>query len=107
MSIYYNEFLANYHAFLEYRRLLSETTLPTLEMTNNRSMTHFFQTQAIPPTLWNACDYVLHFNFHIMHVAETQITAADFLSANDLNTRERVELKIRKDIAIRSIQVNI
>ena len=98
MSIYCKEFLAIYHAFLEYSHILWETTLPTLVMTDNRSVTRFFQTKAIPPTLWNACDYVLQFNFHIMHVAGTQNTAADFLSRIELTPKERVELKIREDI---------
>ena len=107
MSIYCKEFLAIYHAFLEYSHILWEATLPTLVMTDNRSVTRFFQTKALPPTLWNACDYVLQFNFHIMHVAGTQNTAADFLSRIDLNPKERVELKIREDITIRPIQVNL
>ena len=76
-------------------------------MTDNRSVTRFFQLKAIPPTLWNACDNVLQFNFHIMHVAGTQNTAADFLSRIDVNTKEKVELKIRNDILIRPIQVNL
>ena len=107
MSIYCKEFLAIYHAFLEYNQILWETTLPTLVMTDNRSVTRFFQTKAIPPTLWNACDDVLQFNFHITHVAGTQNTAADFLSRIDLNPKERVELKLRNDITIRPIQVNL
>ena len=81
-----------------------ETTLPTLVTTDNRSVTRFFQTKAIPPTLWNACDYALQFNFDIKHEAGTQNTAADFLSKIDLNPKERVELKIRNDITIRPIQ---
>ena len=35
MSIYCKEFLAIYHAFLEYSHILWETTLPTLVMTDN------------------------------------------------------------------------
>ena len=92
MSIYCKEFLAIYHAFLEYSHILWETTLRTLVMNENRSVTRFFQTKAIPHTLWNACDYALQFNFHIMPVAGTQNTAADFLSRIDLNPKERVEL---------------
>ena len=42
-----------------------------------------------------------------MHVAGTQNTAADFLSRIDLNPKERVELKIRNDITIQPIQVNL
>ena len=50
---------------------------------------------------------MLLFNFHIKHVAGTQNTAAGFLSRVDLNPKERVELKIRNDITIRPIQVNL
>ena len=42
-----------------------------------------------------------------MHVAGTQNTAADYLSRIDLNPKEKIELKIREDITIRPIQVNI
>ena len=42
-----------------------------------------------------------------MHVAGTRNTAADFLSRIDLNPKERVELKIRNDITIRPIRVNL
>ena len=89
MSIYCKKFLAIYHAFLEYSHILWEATLPTLVMTDNRSVTSFFQIKAIPPTLWNACDNVLHFNFHIMHVAGAQNTAADFLSRIELNPKKK------------------
>ena len=47
---------------------------------DNQSVTRFFQTKAIPPALWNACDYVLQFNFKIAHNAGSVNTAADFLS---------------------------
>ena len=107
MSIYCKEFLAIYIAFVEYSHILWEATLPTFVMTDNRSVTRFFRTKAIPPTLWNACDYVLQFNFHTMHVAGAQNTAADFLSRIELIPKERIELKIREDITIRPIQVNL
>ena len=38
-------------------------------MTDNKLVTRFFQTKAIPPSLWNACDYVLQRNFKIAHIA--------------------------------------
>ena len=107
MSIYCKDFLAICHAFLEYSHMIWEATLPTLVMTDNRAVTRFFQTKGIPPTLWNACDYVLQFNFHIMHVAGTQNTATDFLSRIDLNPKERIELKLRDDIKVRPIQINL
>ena len=107
MSIYCTEFLAIYHAFLEYSHILWETTLPTLVLTDNRSVTRFFQTKTTPPALWNACDYVLQFKFRIMHVAGSQNTAADFLSRLELKPKEKVQLKLRDDIITAPIEVNL
>ena len=59
MSIYSKDFLAIYMAFLEFANILWETSEPTIVLTDNKSVTRFFQTKAIPPTLWNACDFVL------------------------------------------------
>ena len=98
--------MAIYHAFLEYSHILWETTIQTLVLTHNRSVTRFFQTKTTPPALWNACDYVLQFEFGIMHVAGSQNTAADFLSRLEL-TPKKVQLKIRDDILTSSIEVNL
>ena len=63
MSIYSKQFLPIYMAFLEFAHFLWEATNPTIVLTDNKSVTRFFQANAIPPALWNACDYVLQFNF--------------------------------------------
>ena len=106
MSIYCKKFLAIYHAFLEFSDILWETTIPTLVLTDNRSVTRFFQTKTTPPVLWNACDYVLQFKFRIMHVAGSQNTAADVLSRLELTPKEKVQLKLRDDILTSPIEVN-
>ena len=105
MSIYSKEFLAIYIAFLEFAHILWETTKPTIVLTDKKSVTRFFQTKAIPPTLWNACDYVLQFNFKIAHIAGSVNTAADFLSRLELKVTEKIRLKIRKDIQTTPIEV--
>ena len=82
MSIYSKEFLAIYMAFLEFAHILWGTTKATILLTDNKSVTRFFQTKAIPPSLCNACnacDYVLQFDFKIAHIAGSANTAADFL----------------------------
>ena len=103
MSIYCKEFLAIYHAFLEYSHILWETTKPTLVLTDNCSVTTFFQTKTTTPALWNACDYVLQYKFRIMHVAGSQNTAAD--SRLELIPKEKVQLKLRDDILTSPIEV--
>ena len=105
MSIYSKEFLAIYMAFLEFAHILCETTKPKIDLTDNKSVTRFFQTKAIPPSLWNACDYVLQFNFKIAHIAGSVNTAADFLSRLELKVTERIRLKIREDVQTTPIEV--
>ena len=80
MSVHAKEFLAIYFAFLEYSHILWGTNRPTIVLTDNKSVTRFFQTKMIPPALWNACDYVMQFNFLIAHVPGKMNTAANFLS---------------------------
>ena len=107
MSIYCKEFLAIYHAFLEYNHILWETTIPTLVLTDNRSVTRFFQTKTTPPALSNACDYVLQFKFRITHVTGSQNTAADFLSRLGLTPKQKVQLKLRDNILTSPIETNL
>ena len=105
MSIYSKEILAIYMAFLEFAHILWEATKPTIVLTDNKSVTRFFQTKAIPPALWNACDYVLQFNSKIAHIAGSVNTAADFLSRLELKVTEKIRLKIREDIQTTPIEV--
>ena len=105
MSIYSNEFLAIYKAFIEFAHILWEATKPTIVLTDNKSVIRFFQTKAIPPLLWNACDYVLQFNFKIAHIAGSVNSTADFLSRLELKVTEKIHLKIREDMQTTPIEV--
>ena len=92
-------------AFLEFAHILWKATKPTIVLTDNKSVTRFFQTKAIPSALWNACDYVLQFNFNIAHIAGSVNTAADFLPRLELKVTEKIRLKIREDIQTTPIEV--
>ena len=105
MSIYSKKFLAVYMTFLEFAHILWEATKPTIVLTDNKSVTRFFHTKGIPPSLWNACDYVLQFNFKIAHIVGSVNTAADFLSRIELKVTERIRLKIREDLPTTPIEV--
>ena len=106
MSIYAKEFLAIYFAFFEFGHLWG-SVFPVIVFTDNRSVTRFFQTKIIPPPVWNACDYVLRYNFVIAHVAGAMNTAADFLSRAEVNPTEKLEMNFRNDVATKAIAVNI
>ena len=105
MSIYSKEILTVYMAFLEFAHILWETSKPTIVLTDNKSVTRLFQTKAIPTSLWNACDYVLQFNFKIAQIACSVNTAADFLSRSELKVTEMIRLKIREDVQTTPIEV--
>ena len=63
--IYAKQFLAIYYAFKEFGYIFWGTPKPVIILTDNKSVTRFFQTKIIPPPLWNACDPVqLHYSSH-------------------------------------------
>ena len=107
MSIYAKEFLSIYFAFVEFGHLMWGSTFPVIVFTDNRSVTRFFQAKLISPALWNACDYVLQYNFVIAHVAGSMNTAADFVSRTEVNPIEKLEMSIRNDIQTKAIELNI
>ena len=97
-STYSKEFFAMYRAFLQFSLILWEATKPTTVLTDNKSVTRFFKTWAIPPGLWNACDFVLQFSFKKAYIAGSVNTAADFLSRLELKVTEKMRLKVWEDI---------
>ena len=104
MSIYSKQFLAIYMAFLEFAHILWEATKSKIVLTDNKSFTRFFQTEAIHPGIWNACDFVFPFNFKIAHISGSVNTAAEFLSV-ELRVTEKTHLKIREDIQTTPIEI--
>ena len=107
MSIYAKEFLAIYYAFKEFGHIFWGTPKPVIILTDNKSVTRFFQTKIIPPPLWNACDFVIQFNFIIAHIPGKNNTAADYLSRLEMEQTEKLVLKIRADVETQPIEVNV
>ena len=76
-------------------------------MTDNKSLTRFFQAKTIPPSLWNYVDRVTAFNIVVTHIPGKANTAADFLSCLETDPNETVELKLTDRIPIREIEIDI
>ena len=91
--------------FLGFAHILWEGTKPTIVLTDNKSVTRFFETKAIPPALWNACDYVLQLNFKIAHIAGSVNNATEFLCRLELKVTEKIRLKISEDIHTTPIEM--
>ena len=91
--------------FLEFVYVAWEATKPTIVLTDNKSVRWLFQTKALPPALWNACEYLLNFNFKIAHIAGSTNTATDFLSRSEFKVTEKIRLKNRGNIQTSPIEV--
>ena len=66
-----------------------------------------FQTKIVPPALWNACDYVIQFNFGIAQIPGTQNTAADYVSRLEVDPKGKLVMKIREDVETLPIEINV
>ena len=92
-------------AFFEFSHILWEASKPTIVLTDNKSVTPFLKTKSVPPSLWNACDYVLQFNIKKAHNAGSVNTAAEFVSRLEFKVTEKIHLKIREDVQTTPIEV--
>ena len=79
-SIYYKEFLALYFALDHYAHLIWGASKPVIVLTDNRSVTQFYQSKSITPTAWIFLDRVLAFNIIRAHTPGKTYHAAGFLS---------------------------
>ena len=77
----------------------------TIVLADKKSLTRVLQTKSIPPSFWNAFDFVLQFNFKKAHIADSVNTAVDLLSRLELKVTERIHLKIREDVQTTPIEV--
>ena len=106
MSIYVKEFLAIFFAFKDFGHNFWGTPKLVLILTD-KSVTRFFQIKIYPPTQWNACDYVIQFNFTIAHIPLKNNTADDYLLRLAICPKERLILRIREDISTTPIELNV
>ena len=67
MCVYANEFSANSYAVREFGHKFWGTPKPITILTDDKSVTRFFQTRIIPPALWKYCDYIKQFYFVNAH----------------------------------------
>ena len=74
-------------------------------MIDIKSVKRFFEKKAVRPSLWNAYDEVLQFNFKRAHMASSVNTTAGFLSEQEVKVTEMIRLKIREDIQTIPIEV--
>ena len=107
LSIYAEDFIAIYFAFKEFGHISWGAPKPVIILTDNKAVTRFFQTKFVHPALWNACDYVIQFNFVIAHIPGAQNTAVEYLSRLKADTKDKLVMKIREDVQTLPIEINV
>ena len=105
-SVYYKEFLALYYALDNFAHYLWCSSHPVLVMTDNKSLTQFFQSKTIPPSLWNFLDRVLSFNLVIAHIPGKANYAADFVSRIQTDRSACISLKLSDKIPLKEIEID-
>ena len=105
MSIYAKEFLAIYCAFEEIGHIFWGAPRPVIILTDNKVVTRFFQTKIGPPALWNACDYVIQFNFVISqeHTTRQRIICPGL----EADPKDKIVKEIREDVQILPDEINV
>ena len=107
MSIYCKEFLSLSFALETFSHLIWGSEKPVFILTDNKSLTRFFQAKRIPPSLWNYVDLVTAFNIVVTHIPGKANAAADFLSHLQSNPNKTIELKLTDRISIREIEIDV
>ena len=61
-------------SFLKIAKFWLKAAKQTIFLIGKKSVAGFFQTEAIPSALWNACDYVLLINLKIALIGGSGFT---------------------------------
>ena len=104
-SVYYKEFLDLYFALEHFAHFIWGATKLVLVLTDNRSLTQFFQSKSIHPSLWNCLDRVLSFNILLAHIPGKANSAADFLSRMQTDPNLTLQIKLTDHVPLRDIEI--
>ena len=107
LSIYAKEFLAADLAFDNFAHILWCSTKPVLVLTDNHSLTGFFQAKTIPSSLWTYVDHVLNFNFVLGHIPGKANAAAEYLSRIHVQPHTKLELRFNSQIPVKNVQLKM
>ena len=90
-------------AFDTFAHILWGSSKPVLVLTDNKSLTRFFQAKTIPSSLWTCVDHVLNFNFVLGHIPGKANAAADYLSRIHIQPHTKLELRFNSKIPVADV----
>ena len=107
MSTYCKEFLALYFALEHFSHFIWGAEKPVIVLTDNKSLTSFFQSKSLHPSLWNFMDRVIAYNIVLAHIPGKANAAADFLSRMQTDPNESLELQLVDSIPMKQIEIDM
>ena len=100
------KFLALYFALEFFSHYIWGSSKQVIILTENKSLTQFFQSKVIPPSLWNCLDRILAFNIVIAHTPGRANYAADFLSRMENDKTATILLNLTDRTPVRGIEID-
>ena len=107
MSTYCKEFLALYFAFEYFSHFIWGSEKPVSFLTDNISLTSFFQSKSLHPALWNFMDRVIANNLLLAHIPSRANAAADFLSRMHTDPTQSMKLQLHESIPLKEIEIDM
>ena len=107
LSIYAKDFLAVHFAFDNFSHIFWGRTKLVLVLTDNNSLTRFFQAKTLPSCLWKGVDTVLTFNFVLGHIPGKANAAADYLPRIHIQPHTKLEPKFNSKIPVADNHLNM
>ena len=106
--IYVNEFFFVHYAFETFEQYIwGVSNKPIFVLTDNKSVTRFFQVKRLTDKFWNAVDYVLSFNFVLGCIPGKANAAAGYLSRVHINPAAKMKLKLEDQIPLHKTQIDV
>ena len=108
LSMYCKEFLATVYALETFEaNIWGATKYPIILLTDNKSLTRFFQSKTLPPSLWSKAEYFMSFNLILGHIPGRANAAADYLSRMYVNPDTKFKLQLKDRLPIHDVEIEI
>ena len=107
MSTYCKEFLALYFALEHFSHFIWGAEKPVIVLTDNKSLTNFFQSKSLHPSLWKFMDREIAYNIVLANIPGKANAAADFISRMQTDPNESLELQLVDSIPMKQIEIDM
>ena len=107
MSTYCKEFLALYFALEYFSHFIWGAEKPVIVLTDNKSLTSFFQSKSLHSALWNFMYRLIAYNIVLALIPGRANAAADFLSTIQIDPSQSLEIQPLDLIPMKQIDIDM